>query len=138
MDEFIWRTIKTLKVPEPAGSAWTPALDHVLVKRVYRITASGKWTVGEAKKESAPDGVPMPETRTQELVCAGSPFGALIAKIGGSTADKTGSVFAVGRCCVFQFIEDAKVGPLYLGANDIAAAPASVDQQIDVKIEIAL
>jgi len=138
MEEFIWRKLKTITAPQPEGSVWTPALDYLLAKRIYRLKAKGTWTVGEAKKECGPDGIDTPEKRTQDLICNGSPFGSLIAKVGGSTADRTGFIFAVGRHCVFQIAEDAKTGPLFLGANDLAGILPIVTKQIEIEIEIAL
>ena len=73
------------------------------------------------------------------MILDGCPPGALIAKIGGSTADvkpdkdKT-TLFSVGRHCVFSIADAAKVGSLYLGINDSKETIARVQGGLQVKI----
>jgi hypothetical protein len=137
--EFIWRKFKDVKVPEPQDAAWTPALDYIIPKRLYRLQAkaAGKWTL-DGGTECTADGYDSGPPRNGDPVYSGSPFGALIAKVGGSTADHSGTIFGVGRYCVFQIADEAKTGPLYLGANDLPPAMSKVTGQLEVEIEIAL
>ena len=66
-------------------------------------------------------------------------LGALIAKVGGSTADAAPdknvvTVFAAGRYCVFKAPEEGKTGPLYLTVNDSPTGAAQVTGSLDVVI----
>jgi hypothetical protein len=139
MSKLFWRDLARLKVPTPAGSAWTPALDFLTVNRIYRIrVADGeKWKPAGAATECTADGVNA-EARDSSLVCAEASYGALIAKIGGSTADKTGIVFGVGRHCIRQVTDPTKLGPLYLGMNDSLERMSTVEGQLEVVIDFAL
>ena len=139
MSDFIWRPIATvaLNVPEPQTAAWTPAIDFIAANRLYRIKAAGTWRLCDAGTDCGADGMEIPP-RSSDPVCAGSPFGALIAKIGGGTADKSGTIIAVGRYCVYQITDATKTGPLYLGVNDKYELMTKVTGQMQVEIEIAL
>ncbi|HWC98927.1 MAG TPA: hypothetical protein VG456_19340 [Candidatus Sulfopaludibacter sp.] len=141
----MWRKLKEVKVPEQAkaanvaGIVWSKALDFVAPKRLYRlqVQAGGKWKAQGQSAECTADGYPRDIARSADPLVAAAPLGCLIAKIGGSTADNTGTIFAVGRYCVFQ-IEEAKAGPLYLGANDVSLYMDQVEAQLTVEIEVAL
>jgi hypothetical protein len=140
MSEFIWRKLKTVEVPEAQGLIWTPALDYLIPKRMYRLRAisAKQWTLDSAPSSCPPDGYDIGLPRNADPLCNGSPFGALIAKVGGGTADRSGIIFAVGRYCIYQPADDSKTGPLYLGANDLPSAMSKVTGQIEVEIDIAL
>ena len=140
MNEYIWRKLTVVKVPEPQATAWTPALDFLISKRLYRLQVKlgSKWTLLDATTDCTADGYDNAPPRNGDPICIAAPFGALIAKVGGSTADKGGTIFGVGRYCIYRVADDANAGPLYLGANDLPAAMSKIQGQIEVEIEIAL
>ena|SRR5438045_1063173 len=136
MDEYIWRPLKTVSV-QPKKAVWTPAIDYMVAKRIYRLQAKpdGKWTID--KKDCSADGDASLTKPSQGLPCSDSPKGALIAKIGGGTADNKGTIRAIGRYHVLQ-LDDSQVGPLYLGINELPEALTKIDGEIVVDVEIAL
>lgn len=139
MSDFIWRPAATLKVPDPK-STWTPALDYLIPNRLYRIRikdAAAKWTLDGAKDSCGPDGLEVPP-RSGDPICTNSPYGALIGKIGGGTAEKGGTIFPIGRYSVYKVTDPVKPGPLYLGVNDQFEWMTKVTGQIEVEIEISL
>ncbi len=141
MPELIWRKLKEVELPDPQDAAWTPALDYLIAKRLYRLRVKGEADRWQLEGMTAPctvDGTDFNAARSTEPICPGSPFGALIGKIGGSTADNAGVIFGVGRYCVYQVTEEAKAGPLYLGANDLSVLMSKVNGKVMVEIEIAL
>jgi hypothetical protein len=79
------------------------------------------------------------------LPVASAPPGALIARLGGSTADQTPDsatppsriVFAIGRRCVFT-VPAAPTGSLFLGVNDDPSRMAAVTGRLVVNIFEAL
>lgn len=78
-------------------------------------------------------------SRNGPLILDGCPAGALIAKIGGSTADvkpdqEKNTLFSVGRHCVFSITDSTKVGSLYLGMNDAKETMARIRGGLQVKI----
>ena len=137
MEQFIWRDIGTVILPGAKPVAWTPALEAIAPKRIYKFAAEGTWTINGASSPCTADGDDSAGMPAQDPVCAGTPLGALIGKLGGSSADRTGMIFAIGRYCVIQF-DDPKVGALYLGANHVPPLMAKIEGEIKVHIQMAL
>jgi hypothetical protein len=154
MGQRTWRQITTVKVPEREGCAWTPVLDYLTPGKMYRLEVpmqavaaapaqppqDQKWHP-ESAGECTADGNPTTE-RSDSLLIGGAAVGALLAKIGGSTADlrpekdKT-VLFAVGRHCVFT-VEATKAGTLYLGVNDTLGSLIRVRGQLEITLSEAL
>lgn len=141
MGQPTWRNIKTVKVPDK-NKAWTPALDFVTPGKLYRLVAKSDWKPESSQKKCDADG-DATLTRSGDVVLGTSAIGALIAKIGGSTADlkpdnNKVTLFSAGRYCVFSIADAAKAGPLYLGINDLPSSQTNVEGQIEVTIEESL
>jgi hypothetical protein len=142
-----WRELKlrTARVPERDGCAWTPVYEFLTPGKTYRLevpadTADQKWTP-EISGECTADGNPDTK-RSDDLLLPGTAAGALIAKIGGSTADLKVDkdkvpMFAAGRYCVFT-VESGKASALYLGVNDTNTSAFKVTGSITVKLWEAL
>jgi hypothetical protein len=140
MSDFIWRPAATVKVPDSQGAVWTPAIDYLAPNRLYRIRAkdgAATWTIDGAKNACGPDGIDVPP-RSSDPICAGSPYGALIAKIGGGTADKTGTIIPIGRYCIYRVADPVKPGPLYFAVNDQYEWMTKVTGQIEIEVEVSL
>jgi hypothetical protein len=93
----------------------------------------------ESADRCTADGDPT-TARTDGLLIDTCAVGALIAKIGGSTAElkpDKDRVFGVGRYCVFS-ADTTKTGALFLGINDTYASVAHVQSQLEVIIDEAL
>ena len=150
MGQPTWRKLTTVMIPERAASVWTPALDYITAGRLYKITVEMKddpatpggkidqfWTP-ESGSACTADGDPS-LTRNNAGTTDLCALGALIGKVGGSSADikpdkeKT-VLFGVGRHCVFSVAEAAKCGSLYLGINDAQASLARIAGQLEVTI----
>jgi hypothetical protein len=109
MADLLWRKLKDVTVPaQPktataSGTAWTAALDFVAAKRLYRlqVQAAGKWKLKDQTADCTADGYTRDVVRAATpLLIPESPLGALIAKIGGGTADNTGLIFAAH--CIWE------------------------------------
>jgi hypothetical protein len=94
--------------PPPAASA--PAIPTPL--------SAPKWSYAPERKCTA-DGDPRAPLNPATCLFTDAPPGALIAKIGGSTAGKTDGtkLFVVGSYCVVE-LDDKTKGPLYLAMNN--------------------
>ncbi len=142
MAQPTWRELKKVTVPDKPGNAWTPALDYVTPGKLYLIEAAEtpKWKP-ESGTECTADG-DAALTRSTAAVLDTAPVGALIGKIGGSTADmkpnKELVIFSVGRHCVFSVADAAKAGTLYLAMNDVPASQSKVGNSIEVTIHEGL
>jgi len=118
-----WTKLTEVEVPAKPEGLWTLAYAFVEGPRKLRITvpdeaATWNWNATSA---CGADGHPG-EGYTSNHLCASAPTGALIGKVGGSTAEKpeAARVFAVGRHCILTLKEKDKDagGPLYLTMND--------------------
>jgi hypothetical protein len=104
----------------PAG--WFKVVDYVKTGKILKFEASGEWTFlpGLTCEPDGYIGFPLPYDK---LLVSTTPVGALIGKLGGSTADqKDGTLFAIGSYTIFVPPEKGS-GPLYIGANTIVGAP---------------
>lgn len=154
MGQPTWRKLTKVTVPGRAGTIWTPALDYVTPGRLYKLTVEPRAGAGagavafdqtwkpEAGSDCTADG-DLSITRTDPGVIDLCAAGALIAKVGGSSADlkpdkEKSALFAVGRHCVFSVAEPAKCGALYLGVNDAHASIMRIEGQLEVTIHEAL
>lgn len=113
-----WENIATLKRPKDVVlEQWLPIGDTIRGLSHLQITASGRWTMWDAVLPCGPDGISGSLLPADQLLVADCPPGALIGKIGGSSASTSDSKpFAIGRQCVIAIPEHA-VGPLFVGIN---------------------
>jgi hypothetical protein len=158
MAQPTWRKIVSeLPVPEPQKQ-WQLALQVLDIGKLMMIEVvidparqppeDGTWTPqGFATACSADgdfSGTARGTTPGSPLVSSAPP-GALIARIGGSTADQTVDasatpsrvVFSVGRRCIFT-VPSSPTGSLFLGVNDDPARMANVTGRLLVNIHEAL
>jgi len=146
MPEPIWRKVVTEKqVPEEPGIPWTLVLEYLTPGKLMKIEVvvdaarapdpvTGTWTPQDFTAACTADG-DVKGTAQGNRQQQGTPFlpsasiGALIARIGGSTADTTLDAgtpagtnplrmgFAAGRTCVFS-VPQMPLGALFMGVND--------------------
>jgi hypothetical protein len=138
-----WQKIKLLKLEATASPLWFLASDYVPGSRLLRITVVDKdenkanvattWSPVSGTN-CGPDGVTTSATKSG-LLTGGALYGALIGKLGGSSADVpdassvtgpygTKRVFAVGSHCAIS-LANADAGPLFFTMND---APSGFGQ----------
>jgi len=152
----VWRKIVSeVAVPEP-GKQWKLALDYLTAGRIMMLEVlidptrnppvPGTWTPDGFSGACSPDGdfagtLHGDRSNSGALLVPSAPPGALIARIGGSTADQTldtGAtpsriMFSVGRKCVFS-VPSTPTGSLLLGVNDDPSRMALVTGQLLVNI----
>lgn len=118
---------------KPEG-IWTPAYEYVRAPALLKIEASDdEWEYAPGKKCKA-DGDRNSLLHSQDLIAPGAPAGALIAKVGGSTAGiNDGRIFVVGKLCLLQLDQS---GPLFLTVNDQVSGLESNSGSIKVKISL--
>jgi hypothetical protein len=123
-------------VPPPFAMSglWLRVIDLLPAKRLIRIVATGTWSDLRGGTAVGPDGYLDLSLTAEHLIYADAPLGALIGKIGGSTADKitgdktTGdkkiegiTLFPIGTYCVVAPIE--KAAPLFVAVNGAWSLP---------------
>src|SRR5438309_8608468 len=115
MIEFEWREVlNKMKIPAKPTALWTKVFDYIEGPARLRIEAEGIWSY--SKRHCGPEGIPSVGLMNDALVST-APLGALVGKIGGSTAEKPDTtkigVFAVGNYCVLNLDASAK-GALFM------------------------
>ncbi len=112
---------------------WTLAYDELgPVQLKIEADPDELWSYAAAV-QCGPDGDLTSLIARDRCVCAKAPVGALIGKIGGSTAGvDDGRVFPVGSYCVVHLADGE--GPLYLGINDEITGMANNDRALTVRI----
>jgi hypothetical protein len=129
-----WIEQRKVRVAMDVARIWTIALEYIEAPVVLRITCADnqKWTYSVATKKScSPDGDPAAWSDQSLLPTA--PLGALIGKLGGSSCDKLGQIFAIGTTCVISADQTFK-GSLFLGMNDTISALADHGGAFDISI----
>ncbi len=138
MRDLSWKPLATVTVTARPDVLWECACSYLEGPLNVRIKAKGEWQVCP-KTRCGPDGA-LTEGLEDDTLLKNAPIGALIAKIGGSTAEKpleTGATaFAVGSFCVMHLAPEAR-GALYFAMNDKVKAFDAHDGALDVEIEIA-
>lgn len=156
-----WKQLAEVLVPASDGYRWTRALEYLTPGRLYQIRVPKTETSArdalnkavEMDQKWEPDatsGSPCSGDGHPEISRAGGTLpmpdtyiGALIAKIGGGSADGAGDkdrtvLLSVGRHCVFQAPESPKAGSLFLGVNDTPSNAVKLKGQLKVVVEEAL
>jgi hypothetical protein len=114
-----WITLTAFSVNNASvHGLWLPVTDLLPAKRLIKLQASGNWACfGRAVPTCGPEGYLDYGVPPDQLMVADSPTGALIGKIGGSTAgrSKDGTLFPIGTLCVLSPLE--KAVPLFVAVN---------------------
>jgi hypothetical protein len=148
-----WKNLKTFTVEAKPTGLWNLVTDYVTGSRLLRF----RWMRQDAQGNALPDswspdknvrcgadGTWVTPAKTG-LLSGGAMYGALIGKIGGSSADVPDTsqpaspygsrrVFAVGSHCVIS-LGATEGGPLYLTMNDAPDGFASHTGAFTVLIE---
>jgi hypothetical protein len=148
-----WQKVKLVKIEATASPLWNLAIDYVPGSRLLRITMVDKdenkanvattWSPVSGTN-CGPDGLTTSATKSG-LLTGGALYGALIGKLGGSSADVpdassplapygTKRVFAVGSHCVIS-VANADAGPLFLAMNDAPSAFAQHSGALHILLE---
>ena len=151
-----WESLREVVVPaKPGHGFWTKVLDYVdASKRLQFVVEDerdappvppgqqppqpdrvpNKWSYAPEKLCTA-DGDPKAPINPANCLLVDAPPGALIAKIGGSTAGKNDGikVFVVGSFCVVDLDEKTK-GALYLTMN--ADPMSSLDKRGELSVKV--
>ena len=132
-----WAEVKdNIEVKAMPDGTWTWAYDYVKGPALIQIEADGRWHYN-AEKECSADGHLNAVFSSQNTILPDAPVGALLAKIGGSTAGaKDGRVYLVGSRCLLE-IDEKTSGPIFLTINDELTGMSDNSGSVTVKISIA-
>jgi PA-IL-like protein len=136
--EMHWSEVKEVSVPAKPTGVWTWAIDYVKgpVRILVEADAGGTWSY-------SPEGVCGPDGDLNALLTGANmllpsaPIGALLMKIGGSTAGSAdGTVRVAGGKAYFE-IDKSVTGPLFLTINDEPGGMIDNSGALKVKVSLA-
>jgi hypothetical protein len=129
----------TIVPAKPAG-LWTLVIGFITGPVLLRFSAPPDicWSYADdLDARCGPDGDPNSLLDAATCLVPTAPVGALVAKIGGSSAGVSddGTTFVVGSRCVYRVTKTS--GPLYLTINDARTAMGNNAGQVTVTIWIS-
>lgn len=119
------------KKNENLNSPWQMALESFDDATHLKIESDGVWSaLDSVMPNCGPDGLAGIKLPDGILVLSGCPFGALVGKLGGSSASHkvleepnenlaVSEPFAIGAFCILKIPEDMP-GPLFIGFNMVS------------------
>jgi hypothetical protein len=137
MKKTNWKPLVLVEstIPSKPDGLWTLVFEYIEGPTRLKFKATGKWCYAK-DRECGPDGdrnLGFP----QEVLVPGAPLGALVCKIGGSTADKPDAakqtVFTVGSECVVSLDEKVK-GIMFVTMNDAPSEFDAHDKEIELQV----
>ncbi|MET0504460.1 MAG: hypothetical protein ABWZ85_03975 [Luteibacter sp.] len=132
-----WSEIKDgIVVPAKPTGIWTWAFDYVQGPALISIEAEGSWKYS-GTQQCGPDGQLNGLVGTANLILPGAPLGALLVKVGGSTAGVNDGVVRVAGTRAVVTIDEKASGPVFLTINDELTGLSDNDGQLKVKLSIA-
>lgn len=122
-----WTPIATETLPTGTVTVpWLKVVDTIRGASHLMIAATGTWTALPGLLAACgPDGLTGLALPADRVVLADAPPGALIGRIGGSSALlKADGAFVIGSSCVIK-VPDGAIGPLFVSFN-ISGRPVEV------------
>lgn len=130
-----WVEVATVSVSAKPDGMWTWAHDWVEGPALIKFEAEGNWRYAPAGECSA-DGDLSSLIAARNCLMPDAPVGALIVKIGGSTAGaKDGKLFLAGHKAIVH-IDQSVSGPILLSINDELTGMSDNFGSVEVKISI--
>lgn len=131
-----WSEIGSIRVKAKPEGIWTWAYDLVNGPALVKIEATGEWSYS-AGVTCGPNGDLNSLLNPQHAILPEAPVGALLVKIGGSTAGlRDGDVHVAGSAAVIPVDENTRA-PIFLTINDEPAGLSDNDGELTVKLFIA-
>jgi hypothetical protein len=132
-----WAEVKTVKVPARPAGIWTWAVDPIQgPARVQIAVADGAtWTYSPGRTCGA-DGDLTALLSTGHALDPTSPIGALLVKIGGSTAGAADGTIRVAGARTYFEIPEKITAPIFLTINDELSGLSDNAGELQVTISI--
>jgi hypothetical protein len=122
-------------VPAKPAGLWSFAVEYIDGPCLLRVKAKGYWNYSESGA-CGPDGDPGSLLIRERLLFPDGPVGALIAKLGGSSAGtKDGAMFLAGSSCIYEVT--AGRGPLFFTINDEFTGMANNTGNVTLEVWLA-
>jgi hypothetical protein len=132
-----WAQSVTVKVPAKPAGIWTWAVDPIQGPARVKIEAApgASWIYSPGKPCGA-DGDLVALLAADHALYAKAPIGALLVKIGGSTAGAADGTIRVAGSKTYFEIPEATTAPLFLTINDELGGMGDNSGEIEVTVSI--
>jgi hypothetical protein len=136
--EMQWTQVIEIVVPARPTGVWTWAVDYVKgPARILVEAVDGTWTYSSGRPACGADGDLESLLSADGTILPTAPSGALLVKIGGSTAGvNDGTVRVAGRKAYLE-IEATVSGPVFLTINDQLGGMSDNAGELKVRVSIA-
>jgi hypothetical protein len=129
-----WTELTPIDVNAKPAGTWTWAYEWIEGPALIKFEATGTWQYSQASPACSPDGDLNSLISARYGLMADAPVGALVAKVGGSTAGaKDGKVYLVGSKAVVP-LDQSTSGPLFLSINDDLTGMSDNSGAVNVRI----
>ena len=134
---MIWAEVKDgVRVPARPEGIWTRVFDYVPGPALIKVEAKGIWRYSPSRG-CGPDGDLNTLVSAANAILADAPVGALLMKVGGSTAGVADGVVRVAGSYAVVQLDDQGSGPVFLTINDELTGLSDNDGQLEVRLSIA-
>jgi hypothetical protein len=133
-----WTEVKEVRVPAKPTGLWTWAVDYVRgpARILIEATEGPDWWYSPGHS-CGPDGDLGALLTPAHLLLPAAPVGALLVKVGGSTAGAADGTVRVAGAKAFVEIDGRVSGPIFLTINDELSGMADNTGELKVTISIA-
>ena len=132
-----WTEVRDgIKVPARPQGIWTLVFDYVRGPALIKVEAKDTWRYSTSR-ECGPDGDLNALVSAGYAILAEAPIGALLVKVGGSTAGVADGVVRVAGSYAVVQLDDKASGPIFLTINDELTGLFDNSGELTVKLSIA-
>jgi hypothetical protein len=136
VDAMTWSDVKVAKVPAKPTGIWTLTHEFVKGPALIKVEATGTWAYSSGRP-CGPDGDLNALLSADQMIAGGVSPGALLIKVGGSTAAVSDGLVRVAGSTAVIRIDEKTAGPIFLTINDAVSGFADNSGELDAKVSIA-
>lgn len=137
VDAMTWSDLKDAKVPAKPTGIWTLTHEFVTGPALVKVEATGTWSYSSGRPSCGPDGDLNALLSADQMIASGVSPGALLIKVGGSTAGVSDGLVRVAGSTAVIRIDEKTSGPIFLTINDAVSGFADNSGELDAKVSIA-
>jgi hypothetical protein len=131
-----WSETKEVTVPAKPAGLWTWGVDYVKGPARILVEATGTWIYSQGKS-CGPDGDLVSLLTPDHMLFPKAPVGALLVKVGGSTASTADGTTRIAGSKVYFEIGKDVAGPVLFTINDEPTGMVDNSGELKVTIKIA-
>lgn len=136
VDAMTWSDVKDAKIPAKPTGIWTLTHEFVKGPALVKVEATGTWSYSSGRP-CGPDGDLNALLSADQMIAGGVSPGALLIKVGGSTAGVSDGLVRVAGSTAVIRIDEKTSGPIFLTINDAVSGFADNSGELDAKVSIA-